>query len=228
MANSKPKLFSTTTPRGVFRYPALTKPDFGTDEFPKPDGEYKVTLILSQEEAEPLIAQLQPLYDAAIEAGKEEFKGLKVEARKKLKQITEQPFFSEEYDKETEEPTGNLLFNFKMKASGVRKDKTKWSRKPAIFDAKGKPLLKVPDIWGGTEGKVSFEVSPYFIPGTALTGIKLQLNAVQVLELRSGSQRDASQYGFGAEDGYEAGDASEGDDDSSAGEDGETDGNPDF
>lgn len=49
----RPKNVTMTSPRGIFRYPALTKPDFGTDEYPKPDGEYKVTLILTQEEAAP-------------------------------------------------------------------------------------------------------------------------------------------------------------------------------
>lgn len=62
-------------------------------------------------------------------------------------------------------------------------------------------MLKVPDIWGGTEGKVSFEVAPYFIPGTALAGIKLRLNAVQVIELRSGGNKSAGEYGFGEEEG---------------------------
>lgn len=209
MADKKFKLPSFTSPRGTFRYPALSKPDYGTESFPKPDGEFKVTLILSQAAAEPLIAKLKPIYDAAIEGGKEKFKDLKIEARKKLKEVTEQPLFAEEYDKETEEPTGNVLFTFKMAASGTsKKDGSRWSRKPAIFDAKGKPLTgsNIPDIWGGTEGKVSFEASPYFIPGTALAGLKLRLQAVQVIDLVSGGQRNAGAYGFGEEDGFEGSD----------------------
>ncbi|MBH3383811.1 DUF2815 domain-containing protein [Pseudomonas juntendi] len=198
----RPKNVTMTSPRGIFRYPALTKPDFGTDEYPKLDGEYKVTLILTQEEAAPFLAKLEPLHEAAIANGREEFKKLKIEARKKLKDVTVQPLYTEEYDKETEEPTGRLFFNIKMAASGKsKKDGSVWTRKPALFDAKGKPMLKVPDIWGGTEGKVSFEVAPYFIPGTALAGIKLRLNAVQVIELRSGGNKSAGEYGFGEEEG---------------------------
>jgi len=213
---TKPKNPEFTSPRGVFRFPKLTEPDYGTKEYPKPDGEYKVTLILSQEEAEAFIAKLQPLHDEAVKVGREAFKELKVEARKKLKEITIQPFFSEEYDKETEEPTGNLLFTFKMAASGIsKKTGKKWSRRPALFDAKGKPILKAPDIWGGSEGRVQFEVSPYFIPGTALTGIKLRLNAVKLLELRSGGARSASDYGFDEEeDGFSAADLPETEDSS--------------
>jgi len=206
MADKKPQNFKATTPRGVFRYPALDKPDFGNEKFPKPNGVYKVQLILSEADAEPLIAKLKPIYDQAIADGEVEFKGLKVEARKKLKELTQNDLYAIEYDKDTEEPTGNLIFKFDMTASGENKKKEKWSRKPAIFDAKGKPMLKVPQVWGGTEGKVSFEASPYFIPGTGSAGLKLRLNAVQIIELVSGGQRSSSDYGFDEEEGYEASD----------------------
>ena len=214
MAEKKQRNPSFTTPRGVFKYPALNKPDYGNEQFPKPNGEYKVQLILSEAEAQPLIEKLQPLYDAAIAEGKEKFKELKVEARKKLGKVTENDLYATEYDQETEEPTGNLIFKFTMQASGENKKKERWERKPALFDAKGKPLPKnAPAIWGGTEGKVSFEASPYFIPGTGAAGLKLRLQAVQVLELVTGGQRSADAYGFGAEDGYEADDNNEEGDD---------------
>ena len=96
------------------------------------------------------------------------------------------------------------FFKFKMKASGKDKKTGKpWSRKPTIFDAKGKPMTPVPSIWGGTIGKVSFEVGPYFVQGQAMAGISLSLNAVQIIELRSGGGGTAESYGFGEEDGYE-------------------------
>ncbi|MCA8110279.1 hypothetical protein [Burkholderia cepacia] len=204
MAEKKPKLLKGNTPRGIFRYPALTKPDYGNDQFPKPDGEYKVQLVLTTEEAQPLINKLQAEYDKAIEAAEEAFKGLKVEQRKKLKEVTKNDLYSTEYDQETEEPTGNLIFKFSMKASGVSKrDQKPWTRKPAIFNAKGVALKNPPNIWGGTEGKVSFEASPYFIPGTGAAGLSLRLQAVQILELVSEGSRSASSFGFGQEEGYD-------------------------
>jgi hypothetical protein len=209
MAEKKQKNFQATTPRGIFRYPALDKPDFGNEEFPKPQGVYKVQLILTEQEAEPLIAKLAPLYDQAVAEGNEKFKGLKVEQRKKLKELKVNDLYAQEYDRETEEPTGNLIFKFEMNASGENKKGEKYTRKPAIFDAKGKPMVKVPSIWGGTEGKVSFEAVPYFIAGTGAAGLKLRLNAAQIIELVSGGQRAASDYGFGEEDGFEAGDQTE-------------------
>lgn len=212
MANKKPKNPEFVSPRGIFRYPKLNEPDYGTESFPKPDGEYSVRLILSEAEAQPLVDKLQPLLDAAVEEGKEKFKELPVATRKKLKDITVNDLYQIEYDQETEEATGNVIFKFAMKASGVTKDKKPWSRKPVIFDAKGKKLTKPEPIWGGTEGKVSFEVRPYFIAGTGAVGLKLGLNAVQVIDLVSGGGRNAEGYGFGEEDGYEAGDNEDSDD----------------
>lgn len=228
MADKKPKNPEFTSPRGTFVYPKLNEPDYGTDDFPKPDGEYSVRLRLSEADAEPLLAKLQPLLDEAYAEGRKRFEELPVANRKKLKDITENDLFQVEYDKDTEEPTGNLLFKFTMKASGTSKKTGKdWSRKPVIFDAKGRKMNNAPSIWGGTVGKVSFEVRPYFIVGTAAAGLKLGLNAVQVIDLVSGGGRDAEAYGFGEEEGYEADEDQDAEDgtfkDESAGGD-----NPDF
>lgn len=207
MATKKSKNPEFVTPRGVFRYPKLNEPDYGTKDFPKPDGEYSVRLILTEEQAEPLLAKLQPVLDETVADAENKFKELPVATRKKLKEVTVNDLYQIEYDPETEEPTGNLIFKFAMKASGKTKTGKSWSRKPVLFDAKGKKLPKdSPDIWGGTEGKVAFEARPYFIAGTGAAGLKLSLNAVQIIDLVSGGGRDAEGYGFGEEDGYEADD----------------------
>jgi hypothetical protein len=200
----RPKNPTFVTPRGPFRYPALTKPDYGNDAFPKPAGEYKVMLILTEAQAEPLLAQLTPVYDAAVAEGKSKFSELKVEQRKKLKELKVNDLYSVEYDKETEDPTGNLIFKFTMAASGVNKKGEAWSRKPTIFDAKRIPMTVVPAIWGGTVGRVAFEAAPYFIPGTGAAGLKLRLKEVQIIDLVSGGQRDGAACGFDVEDGFSA------------------------
>lgn len=215
MADKKPKNPEFTTPRGTFVFPKLTEPDYGNEKFPKPDGEYSVNLRLSVADAEEFVeSKLRPHLNAALAAAREEFDKLPVGTRKKLKDITENDLYRVEYDKETEEETGYVLFKFAMKASGKTKAGKEWSRKPAIFDAKGKKMTKVPSIWGGTEGKVSFEARPYFIPGTGAAGLKLALNAVQIINLVSGGGRDAEGYGFGEEDGYEYDESDAADDDS--------------
>jgi hypothetical protein len=211
MATDKKKrtILKGRTPRGVFRFPSLDKADYGTEAHPCPEGRYKVGVILSEAEAAPLLKTLEPLLEQARIEGEEGFAGLKVEQRKKLKELTMNDLYSVEYDRETEEPTGNLIFNFKMAASGTSKKAngsvSNWNRKPALFDAKGKPLTgKLPEIWGGTVGVVAFEAYPYFIAGTGTAGVSLKLSAAQIIELRSGGQRDASDFGFDEEDGWSA------------------------
>lgn len=221
--NKRQKNPEFVTPRGVFRYPKLNEPDYGTKDFPKPDGEYSVRLILTEAEAEPFLKKLQPVLDEAVADAEEKFKALPVATRKKLKEVTVNDLYQIEYDPETEEPTGNFVFKFAMRASGTTKAGKKWERKPVIFDAKGKKLTPVPQIWGGTEGKAAIEARPYFIAGTGIAGLKLSLNAVQIIELVSGGGRDAEGYGFGEEDGFEADDNEDTDngtfqDDSGSGE----------
>ena len=197
-----------TTPRGTFKLPSLSEPDFGNEKFPKPDGEYSVTVVYRADDpaVKAFIAKLKPHHDAAIKTAEEAFKKLDVGQRKKLKAVTVNDLFKTVYDNETEEPTGEIEFKFSMPAGGVikngpRKGK-KWSAKPDIFDAKGRPMLKVPAIWGGTEGKVAFEAGDYFIPGSGLAGLKLRLKAVQIIVLVLPGGRTAESYGFGEEDGY--------------------------
>jgi hypothetical protein len=156
---------------------------------------------MPQAHAQKFIDQLQPEFDKAIELGQEAFAKLPVANRKKLGEIKTQDFYSEVYDKESEEPTGEIEFKFKCKAGGTTKAGKEWKRTVAIFDAKGNPAKGVKEIWGGTEGKVSFTASPYFVAATGTVGLSLRLEAVQILNLVSGGSRDAAGYGFGKEEG---------------------------
>lgn len=196
---SKPKVVSMTSPRGVFKYPKLNEPDTKFN----PAGDYSVKLVLAGKAAADLIDALQPHYDAAVALAEEQFAALPVANRRRLKEITFNPFYTPVFDEETEQETGEVEFNFKMLASGTRKSDGKpWSRKPVIFDAAGRRMANPPAIWGGTEGKVAFQVGSYFIPGTGAAGISLRLSAVQILELVSSGGGTAAQFGFGEEEGY--------------------------
>jgi len=207
--NQRKKLTQITTPLGVFRFPKLSDPDYGTEKFKKPDGEYSVQLVMKQDSlvARQLIETLNPHYQEALAFAKEEFDKLPVGTRKKLKDIQPNPFYTTVYDKETEEPTGDIIFKATMKASGVfkkgPKEGERWHRKPVIFDAKGNRMHRVPSIWGGTEGKIAVELTPYFVAGTGACGLKLSLAGVQIIKLVTANERSASSLGFGAEEGYE-------------------------
>jgi len=184
MANSRPKAPKFTTPKMIFRFPKLSEVDFGTKDYPKEDGEYSVTGIMtaSDPKVQAFIKKLEPLYQQAVANGEVAFKALKAETRKKLGSMKANPLFTELLDQETEEPTGEITMKFAMKASGQYKKGPKtdqfWDSRPAIFDRKTNTLVQgfrfrdraedetiadvhvkgKPAIWGGTTGYVSFEV----------------------------------------------------------------------
>lgn len=209
--NAYPKF---TSPRLTLKFPKLSEPDYGSKDYPKPDGEYSTKAVARADDPviQAFIAKLQPLYQAAMDEAAEKFKQLKIDTRKKLGAVKPNDLFTTVYDKETEEPTGEIEFKFAMKASGERKkgpkQGTRWTRSPDLYDARGNAMRKVPSIWGGTVARVSFEASPYFIPGTGAAGLKLNLVAVQIIDLVSGGQRTAASHGFEEEDGYSHDDGS--------------------
>ncbi|MDX0455511.1 DUF2815 domain-containing protein [Sinorhizobium medicae] len=211
--DTKNKFPQFTSPRGIFVYPKLSEPDYGTKDYPNPDGQYSLKLRMSQAEADAFVLRknkdgdsLQSLYEDGLREAEAAFAELKVETRKKLGAVKPNDLFTVLYDEETEEPTGLIEFKFKMKASGEYKKGPragkKWERKPDLFDARGKKIGGGVNIWGGSEGKVSFVASNYFIPGTAAAGLRLMLGGVQVIELVSNGSRAADSYGFGAEEGF--------------------------
>jgi len=233
-----------TTPKGTFRFPKLSEIDFGNDDYPKPAGEYSVQLVLALNDpaTQKLIADLKPHYEQALANGQTKFSALKAETRKKLKEMKANDLYTEELDKETEEPTGNVIFKFTMKASGEyskgKKAGKYWDSRPPVFSANKELLIPgfnfrdreddesvqevhakgKPNIWGGTVGKVSFEIGVdretgepgYFIPGTGAAGLKLTLRGVQVIDLVSGGSRTADDYGFDNEEDEPADTESEG------------------
>jgi hypothetical protein len=214
MADRK-KLPNIITPKGTFRFPKLNEADYGTKDYPNPDGSYSVQLVLQQDspEAKAFLAALNPHYQAAIAEAKTKVKDLPVGPRKKLEKdngkdgVKVNDLFTLIYDKETEKPTGEIFFKIGRKASGEYRKGPKagerWTSKPLIFDAKGRRMDNPPPIWSGTVGKISVELSPYFVVGTGAAGLKMNLIGVQILDLVSGGGRSAEALGFGAEEGYE-------------------------
>jgi hypothetical protein len=207
MAEAKKKLPQLTSPVGTFKYPKLTEPDYGTKEYPNPDGSFSVKLVMDADapETKAFIAALQPHYEEAMAAAQEAFKALPIASRKKLEKVTQNPLFTEIYDKETEQPTGQIEFSIKMKHKVTIKKGPKAGKVltffPTVFDALGNRMTKLPAIWGGTRGRVSFEVFPYFVASSAQGGLGLRMLGVQIIELVQGGARSAESLGFGAVEG---------------------------
>lgn len=183
---TKPKNERFTTPAGIAGYPYLTKPDTKFN----PDGEYKVDLTLPSESANDIVTFLDERHQAAVEKAKKENPG------KKIKEGN-LPYDTAE--------TGDVKVKFKLKAKGKTKAGEEFTQKPALFDAKGKPLSDV-SVGSGSKIKVAYECVPYYT-AIAGAGVTLRLKAVQVIDLKEYTGgAGAGAYGFGEEEGYEASD----------------------
>lgn len=200
-----------TSPKGVAVFPHLNTPDF---KFKKETGEYRVKLKLDGEAAEKFKAFIDETLAGAIPKLVEEKKKSLAKKPALAAKVTAENLemgakpYSPDLDKEGNE-TGATVFNFKRAAKitytpkGAQAPVTK-EIKPDIFDAKGVMMKgKLPLIFGGSVMKVNYDVLPYVTP-VAGAGITLRMNAVQIIELKSQGDRDASAYGFGTEEGYEA------------------------
>ena len=186
---SKPKLPRYVTPAGTAQYPYLTKPDTKFN----PDGEYKLKLEIPADKTQDIVTFLDEQFAASVAAAKKENPGKRVKE-------ADPPYL-------VNEETGTVAVSFKLKAKVTPKNGDPFEQRPAIFDAKGRPIKDV-NIGGGSTVKVAYEVLPFY---TAVVGagISVRLMACQVINLvvfSGGAGADA--YGFGEEDGYEAEDNS--------------------
>lgn len=183
----KKKVERFVSPKGTASYPYLTNPDTKFN----PDGEYKVSLIVAGDDARKAIDLLTEKHRAAVAQVKKENAGKRVKEG-------ELPFIAND--------DGTVTLKFKMKAKVTPKNGAPFEQQPALFDAKGKPLTGETKVGGGSTIKVSYEVVPYYT-AIAGAGVSLRLKAVQIIELKeySGGGGNAESYGFGEEEGFEAG-----------------------
>lgn len=237
----RPKMIVATSPKGTFVYPKLNEPDYGSKEYPVVNGQYQVRLRVTKTDpkVQAFLAKMEAALEAVKASASARVKELPVKTRKQLEaangasMLKVNPLFSVIYDEETEEETGEIEFKFQMPAKVVTKPRDgKPSKtltfKPIIADARGLPIPanKLPPIWGGTVGIVSFEYAEdgYFIEGSGLVGLKMRMLGVQIIDLKSGGERSASSLGFKQEEGFSSDDLAEKDEDESEDSDEETDG----
>ncbi len=200
------KLEKAISPKGVAVFPWLTKADTKW----KPEGEFKTGLRLDSEAAEAFKADIEERTQAALEATKAELmEAAKTDPKKKaaiartIKELQLSYPFKPSYDDDGEE-TGELEFSFKTKATIKSKTGGVINKKLPLFDAKKQPIAAGVAIFGGSVIKVAFEYMPYYNPATKTVGVSLRMNAVQVIELNSGTGGgNAGAFGFDEEEGYE-------------------------
>lgn len=196
-----------TFPKGTLKYPRLQEPD---DKF-KAEGEYSTKLVLTPEQAKPLIDKLEQCFKEHLAETKA------ANPKKKVKAVTNRPWKADttkekdESGEYVEVETGNIAFTFRRPAKIVKKDKPPLTLRVALFDAAGAKLVTDKRIGGGTIARVAAEVRGYFTEKDG-AGIRLDLEAVQVLKLVEGGRQSATDYGFAAEEEIEGEDMPSGDD----------------
>lgn len=179
------------TPKGRASWPYLHEPFKN-----KKDGStsFKCDLIFPVEEAESLATELNQFYNEEFEKALDKAKKSKIprEARELRESVKKLPIIKER--DEEDQLTGNAVL------------KSKSNKKPMVVDAQGNPFTgKI-----GAGSIVRLSVSPSFWgPLDERCGVKLWLNAVQVIELVEwgayGGPKSFEETGFDiVEDGYVA------------------------
>lgn len=147
------------TPVGTVEWAHLTTPDKKYKE----QGEYKLDLIMSSDDAQPVINAIAEQYDAYYASQLEET------GKPKLKR----------YDLPWDENDGDVKFRFRIKAV-INTKKGPWDRKPSVTDAKGQEITQ--RISNGSKARVAFELYFWNTP-TLGVGVTLQPRFVRVEEL---------------------------------------------
>ena len=175
------------SPAGIAVWPYLNSPDTKFDNGGA--GEYKVSVKLTEDAAQPVIDKLQKILD--------QYQAEEISQNPKVKQFTPRLPIEEEVDDQGN-LTGNWLLKVKQKAQ-ITTANGIVDMKVALFDAKRRPTNA--EIGGGSTLKVATTIIPYTMPSNKAVGISLRLYAVQVLNLvEGGSDSDGSM--FDVEDGF--------------------------
>ena len=185
-----------TSPEGAAIWPALQTPTNFKGEGPLA---YETKIRLDP--AAPGVAEFIEALEAAHAQGKQDINEQRARFNEKplsaaqLKKESSRPW-TDELDKDTGEPTGNLTVKAKLKAERkVRGEMI--SQRPALFDGAGNAFPVDTPVWSGSTVRLSVEPRPYYVPAIGY-GVSLQLKAVQILKVVNGDNEalDASGFGF--------------------------------
>lgn len=207
--NKKQKAPTYISPAGVFLFPHLSKPDTGPKDKPH-EPKFKCSLVVDP--SDPKVQALQKMLDEMLDKYIEEQKAANPKIAKKIRRADcYHDHFERTKDDEgnvTEKESGNILFKFSMNAQYVDKTTKKVVQlRPELFDASNNKLdPSAVNIWGGTTGRIAFQIRPYLMETDKSCGLSLKLIGVRILNLVTGGTGGRSGESlFGdAEDGYEA------------------------
>lgn len=187
--NKKPRFEAFTSPVGEAVFPWITKADTEFDS----KGVYRTDLSVPFDEAQEFIAKLEKARNDflhTLPAGKQSA-------------LTPRPVYMEEMtrpeypenatDAEKKaireswvgEPTGNVIFRFKLKAF-VDTDDGGFTQSPVVVKADTGEKVEDP-VFNGSIIRVRGQIVPYTNAAAGTVGITLRMKAVQVIELVSGT-----------------------------------------
>ena len=184
------------TPATRLVFPHLNKPNTKFN----PDGTYGTAIDLSGDDATSFIKKINDAYETEYKWECENRHGGKA-----LLRYAGRPF-APATDKDKVVIEGVTRFRFGRKAGGICSPKhpktpnEPWKATIPLWSAKMKPVKAA--IWGGTLAKVSYTIVPWFTNALGF-GVRLQLEAVQILDLVTQGERSAEHFGFTEEDGYD-------------------------
>lgn len=182
------------TPQGEAAYPHIAEPQTKFDD----DGLYEVTMYFDEASGGKLIEMLSEAYNQACEEAKKKYNGQKPQYKKDNPEINFEQFYREEVD-DNGFSTGRIFVKFKKKASVKTKDGRILNFNVPVFDRYNQPMDKktAKKASSGSIMKCAFKVSPYFVIAGAKAGISLQLEAVQIIEMKEWTgSKSAADYGF--------------------------------
>ncbi|SFW31821.1 BRO family, N-terminal domain [Pseudomonas sp. NFACC19-2] len=167
------------TPIGTVEpYCYIDKPDYGRDHFISDRGKYKINLTLENAEAQPLIDRIVAIHEADYAKRVTEFKKNPPQMPSGKKPL--QPYqgdlpFIDNGD-------GTVTFKF-VGWGSYEKDGGMIPIPLHVVDAFGEAIADVPNISGGSEGKVRFSIVPYGWNPTVGASVKLQLEGFMLTKL---------------------------------------------
>jgi len=194
------------TPKGTVEpYCYIAKADFGQGTFASERGKYKINLTV------PNDAAAQKLIDRIVQCHEQDYAKRLAEHKKNPPQVArgkkaltpyqgDLPFFENE--------DGTVTFKFSSYSS-YEKDGEVIPIVLKVVDAKGKRIENVPNISGGSEGKVRFCMMPYGWSNVAGASVKLQLDSFMLTKLVEFASGGDDWNGEEEEDGYVADESSQ-------------------
>ena len=189
--NTRPftvKGINVTSPKGKALWCKIHEPDRTFNA----KGELSTSLVCNPkgEGVQEFIKTLEGLRDQAFAETKESLGEVKAKA------VNQRAVYSEDTDKDGN-PTGNILFKFKLNNIDDRKAEGRQYEIPVV-DAAKKVVENVPIIGNGSVIRVAGFANPYFMANTKEVGVSIIFNRLQLIDLVSYGGGDE----FGVEDGY--------------------------